>query len=209
MHYIYGKYFKRMFDILLAVIALPFALVILIIVCPIIYLQDGRPIFYNSMRLGRYGKCFKMYKLRTMKTNSPDIRNEDGSTYNSENDPRLTKIGKIIRKTSIDELPQIINIIKGDMSFIGPRPDLPEDINLYNEYQKRKLCLRPGITGYSQAYFRNSASQEEKFNNDSYYADNLTFLFDVKIILKTIETVLKEENVYKNDDFSKKAEKSK
>jgi len=209
MYYIYGKYFKRMFDIVLSAIALPFLIIILAVLSPIIYIQDGRPIFYNSMRLGRYGKCFKMYKLRTMKKDAPDIRNEDGSTFNSENDPRLTKIGKIIRKASIDESPQIFNIIKGDMSIIGPRPDLPEDIDLYNDYQKRKLWLRPGITGYSQAYFRNSASQEEKFNNDSYYADNLTFLFDVKIILKTIETVLKEENVYKNSDESKKTAKSK
>jgi len=206
---VYGKYIKRIFDIVLSFVALPFLIIILAVVCPIIYFEDGGPIFYNSKRLGRYGKCFIMYKLRTMKTNSPDIRNEDGSTYNSENDPRLTRIGKIIRKASMDESPQIFNIIKGDMSFIGPRPDLPEDINLYNEYQRRKLCLRPGITGYSQAYFRNSASQEEKFNNDSYYADHLTFLFDFKIILKTIETVVKEENIYKNDDSSKKTEKSK
>lgn len=169
-----------------------------------IHLQDRGPIFYNSFRLGKQGNVFKMYKLRSMKINSSDIRNEDGSTYNSENDPRLTKIGKVIRRTSIDELPQIINIIKGDMSFVGPRPDLPEDIYLFDDYQKRKLCLRPGITGYSQAYFRNSASQKDKFNHDSYYADHLGFLFDIKIILKTIETVIKKENLYKNKEYHEK-----
>ncbi len=136
-----------------------------------------------------------------MRVNSPDIRNADGSTYNSEEDPRLTRIGKIIRKTSLDETPQILNIIKGDMSVIGPRPDLPEDIKLYNEYQRKKLKIRPGITGYSQAYFRNSASQKEKFDNDSYYAENLTLLLDIKILLKTIYTVVKKENVYKNREI--------
>jgi lipopolysaccharide/colanic/teichoic acid biosynthesis glycosyltransferase len=135
-----------------------------------------------------------------MRVNSPDIRNADGSTYNSEEDPRLTRIGKIIRKTSLDETPQILNIIKGDMSVIGPRPDLPEDIKLYNEYQRKKMKIRPGITGYSQAYFRNSASQKEKFDNDSYYAENLTLLLDIKILLKTIYTVVKKENVYKNKE---------
>lgn len=193
----------------MAFIALPLLIIILIVIGPIIYLQDKGTIFYNSPRLGKNGKIFIMYKFRSMKMNSPDIRNKDGSTFNSKQDSRLTKIGKVIRKTSIDELPQIINIIKGDMSFVGPRPDLPEDIYLYDDYQKRKLWLRPGITGYSQAYFRNSASQEDKFNHDSYYADHLNFLFDIKIILKTIKTVIKEENVYKNEDLSRKKVESK
>jgi undecaprenyl phosphate N,N'-diacetylbacillosamine 1-phosphate transferase len=136
-----------------------------------------------------------------MKMNAPDIRNEDGSTFNSEDDPRLTKVGKFIRKASIDETPQILNILKGDMSFIGPRPDLPEDLKIYTDYQKQKLNVRPGITGYSQAFFRNSISQNEKFNNDVYYAKNISFVFDMKILLKTIKTVLKKENVYKNSEY--------
>lgn len=201
----YKGFFKRIFDLLLSIIVLPFWFIILIIIGPIIYFQDKGPIFYNAPRLGKDGKTFIMYKFRSMKVNAPDIRNEDGSTFNSEDDPRLTKVGKFIRKTSFDETPQLLNIIKGDMSIIGPRPDLPEDINLYNDYQRRKLQVRPGITGYSQAYFRNAVPQEEKFNNDSYYADKLTFLFDFKILFKTISAVIKKENIYKNEgQFSSK-----
>lgn len=194
----YKVFFKRLLDLAASIIIFPFWLIILLIIGPIIHLEDKGPVFYNSLRLGKSGKVFKMYKFRSMKVDSPDIRNKDGSTFNSEDDPRLTRIGRIIRKTSLDETPQLLNIIKGDMSFIGPRPDLPEDIDRYNEYQRKKLEIRPGITGYSQAYYRNSASQKDKFDNDSYYAENLTFLFDLKIFLKTILTVVKKENVYKN-----------
>lgn len=196
----YKIFFKRLFDLIVSIIIFPFWLIVLLIIGPIIHFEDKGPVFYNSPRLGKKGKIFKMYKFRSMKVDSPDIRNVDGSTFNSEDDPRLTRIGKIIRKTSLDETPQILNIIKGDMSFIGPRPDLPEDINRYNEYQRKKLKIRPGITGYSQAYFRNSASQKEKFDNDSYYAENLTLLFDIKIFLKTIYTVIKKDNVFKNSE---------
>ena len=152
--------------------------------------------FYNANRLGKNGKIFKMYKFRTMKENCEDIRNEDGSTYNGRDDPRLTKIGKIIRKTSIDEMPQIINVLKGDMSFIGPRPDLPEHISKYEDKEKRKLEASPGITGYNQAYFRNSIEWKDRIKNDIYYIDNLSFKLDLKIFFKTLKTILKEENVY-------------
>ena len=111
----YKKYFKRILDLALAIIALPIWFIILIVIGPLIYFEDKGPIFYNAPRLGKNGKIFKMYKFRTMKVNSPDLRNEDGSTYNSENDPRLTRIGRLLRKTSLDETPQIINVLKGDM----------------------------------------------------------------------------------------------
>lgn len=207
----YKKYMKRCIDIILAIILLPFFLLILLIVGPIIYHEDKGKIFYNADRLGKKGKIFKMYKFRTMKENSEDVRNEDGSTYNGENDSRVTKIGKILRKTSIDEVPQIFNVLKGDMSFIGPRPDLPEHIEKYTEEEKRKLEIRPGITGYSQAYYRNSIKWKERIKNDIYYIDNLTFLFDFKIIIKTIRTVLKKEGVYieKEEETKKNAETTK
>ncbi|GFP74214.1 sugar transferase [Clostridium fungisolvens] len=194
----YKFFFKRVCDLVVSIIALPFWLIVLLIIGPIIYFQDRGSIFYNAPRLGKDGRIFKMYKFRSMKINAPDIRNEDGSTFNSEDDPRLTHIGKLMRKASIDELPQLLNVLIGDMSIIGPRPDLPEDLKLYNDFQKKRLEVKPGITGYSQAYFRNSATQEEKFNNDSFYAENITLLFDLKIVLKTIVTVLRKENVYKN-----------
>lgn len=192
----YRKFVKRLIDIITAILALPLWLLILLIVGPIIYIQDRGPIFYNAGRLGKNGKVFKMYKFRSMKMNAPDIRNADGSTYNAEDDPRLTSIGKFIRKTSIDETPQIINILKGDMSVIGPRPDLPEHMNLYEGEESRKLEIRPGVTGYSQAYFRNTIPWKERIINDIYYIDNLSLWIDIKIFFKTVVSVLKREDVY-------------
>lgn len=128
--------------------------------------------------------------------NAPDIRNEDGSTYNGDDDPRVTKVGRFMRKTSIDELPQFLNVFLGDMSLIGPRPDPLDDMEIYTEHQKKKLIVRPGITGYNQAYYRNSVEQNEKFENDVYYAENISFILDVKIFFKTIATVLTHDNVY-------------
>lgn len=192
----YKKLFKRIFDLVLAIIALPFWFIILIIVGPIIYFQDKGSIFYNAPRLGKDGKIFKMYKFRSMKMNAPDIRNKDGSTFNAEDDPRLTKIGKIIRKTSLDETPQLLNIIKGDMSIIGPRPDLPEHKELYEENEARKLEIRPGVTGFNQAYFRNTIPWKERIKNDIYYIDHLTMRMDIKVFFKTAVSVLKREDVF-------------
>ncbi|PLR85418.1 sugar transferase [Bacillus sp. V33-4] len=198
------KYFlKRMFDFLLAVLALPFWIIIVAIIGPIIYFQDKGSIFYNSPRLGKSGKVFKMYKFRSMKMNAPDLRNKDGSTFNAEDDPRLTKIGKFIRKTSLDETPQLLNIIKGDMSIIGPRPDLPEHRNLYEGNEERKLEIRPGITGYNQAYFRNTVPWKERIQNDIYYIDHLSLWIDIKIFFKTVISVLKREDVFINGQQNK------
>lgn len=192
----YRNFFKRIFDLLLAIIALPFWLIILAIVGPMIYFQDKGSIFYNAPRLGKDGKVFTMYKFRSMKMNVPDQRNEDGSTFNSENDPRLTKIGKFLRKSSLDETPQLLNIIKGDMSIIGPRPDLPEHIKLYEGNEVRKLEVLPGVTGYNQAFFRNTVPWKERIKNDIYYIDHLTLWMDVKVFLKTVISVLKREDVF-------------
>jgi len=193
---VYRNFFKRILDFILAIVALPFWLIILAFIGPMIYFQDKGSIFYNAPRLGKDGKVFKMYKLRSMKMNAPDIRNEDGSTFNAEDDPRLTKIGKFIRKTSLDETPQLINIIKGDMSIIGPRPDLPEHKELYEGNEARKLEVRPGVTGYNQAYYRNTIPWKDRIKNDIYYIDHLTMLMDIKIFLKTAVSVLKREDVF-------------
>lgn len=192
----YRNFFKRIFDLVLAIIALPLWLIILVVVGPMIYFQDKGSIFYNATRLGKDGKIFKMYKFRSMKMNAPDLRNEDGSTYNAEDDSRLTKIGKFIRKTSLDETPQLINIIKGDMSIIGPRPDLPEHMELYEGNEARKLEIRPGVTGYNQAYFRNTVPWKERIKNDIYYIDHLTMWMDIKVFFKTAVSVLKREDVF-------------
>ena len=192
----YKKYLKRIIDLIVSICALPIFIIFYIIIAPIIYFEDKGRIFYNGERLGKDGKIFKMYKFRTMKMNSEDIRNKDGSTYNGEDDPRVTKIGKVLRKTSIDELPQILNVLKGDMSIIGPRPDLPEHMKLYTNEEKRKLQVRPGITGYNQAYYRNSVEWKERIKNDIYYINHLTLIMDIKVFFKTIETIIKRENVY-------------
>lgn len=196
----YKRFIKRLLDLVLSLMMLPFIIVFLIILAPIIYFQDRGSVLYIAPRLGLNGRIYSMYKLRSMKMNAPDIRNEDGSTFNAENDPRLTSIGKFIRKTSLDEIPQFLNVIKGDMSIIGPRPDLPEHQNLYCGDEVRKLEIRPGITGYNQAYFRNTIPWKERIQNDLYYIDHLSFLFDIKIFFKTIKMVLNKEAVFVKGD---------
>ena len=196
----YKHFFKRLIDIVISLVALPFLVPVLIVFAPIIYFTDRGPVFYNAQRIGKEGKLFKMYKFRSMYVNAPDIRLADGSTYNGEDDPRVTPIGRFIRKTSIDELPQILNILLGHMSLIGPRPDPPDWLDRYPEDIKVFLTVRPGITGYSQAYFRNSADGEEKMRNDAYYATHCTFWMDVKIFFKTIATVVMAENTYKDTE---------
>lgn len=200
----YKNFLKRLFDLTLAIMALPFWIIILAIIGPIIYFQDKGSIFYNAPRLGKNGIVFKMYKLRSMKMNAPDMRNEDGSTFNAEDDPRLTKIGKFIRKTSLDETPQLLNIIKGDMSIIGPRPDLPEHRELYEGNEERKLEIRPGVTGFNQAYFRNTVPWKERIQNDIYYIDYLSWWLDINIFFKTAVSVLKREAVFATDNKSTK-----
>ncbi|CAI8872340.1 sugar transferase [Priestia megaterium] len=198
----YRFFLKRVFDLIIGLVALPFWTLVLVLIGTIIYFQDRGSIFYNAPRLGKDGKVFKMYKFRSMKMNAPDLRNDDGSTFNSENDPRLTKIGKFIRKTSLDETPQILNIIKGDMSIIGPRPDLPEHLVLYENNEKRKLEVRPGITGFNQAYYRNTVPWKKRIQYDIYYIDNLTLFLDIKIFFKTAITVLGRKNVFVEDNAS-------
>lgn len=194
----YRKYIKRGLDIFFSLLLFPFFVLLLLIIGPIIKISDGGPIFYNAERVGLDGKLFRMLKFRSMMENAPDLRNSDGTTYNAENDPRVTKVGKILRKTSLDEIPQLINVLVGDMSWIGSRPDLPDALNVYSNFDRKKLIVRPGITGYSQAYYRNSADFSQKMKGDVFYAENVSFLLDVRILFKTVGTVLKGKNLYRN-----------
>lgn len=196
----YKHFFKRLIDILISLVALPVLLVVMVAFAPIIYFTDRGPVFYNALRIGRNGKLFKMYKFRSMYVGAPDIRLADGSTYNGEDDPRVTPIGRFMRKTSIDELPQFLNVLIGNMSIIGPRPDTPADAHRYPEEEVFFLRVKPGITGYSQAYYRNSVDSKTKAVHDMYYAQNISFVFDVKIFLKTIATVLLAQNTYKDTE---------
>lgn len=193
----YQKILKRVIDFFVSLIIAPIVLIICIIFGLLIYIEDKGDIFYISERRGINGSVFKMYKLRSMKLNSPDLRNPDGSTYNSNKDERLTKTGKLIRKLSIDELPQIFNVLKGEMSFIGPRPSLVSmRYDELDEYRKKRLNVLPGITGYSQAYYRNTISQSEKIIKDCWYVDNISLSTDLKILIKTIKIVLFKTGIY-------------
>ena len=193
---------KRFFDIVLCIIILPFVLLITIPVAIAIKIEDGGPIFYKSRRLGKDFKEFNMLKFRSMKVNAPDLRNEDGSTFNSENDSRVTKNGRWLRESSIDELPQVVNVVLGHMSLLGPRAGDVESKDTYAEDEKDKLLVRPGISGYTQAYYRNNLGVREKRLYDAWYAHNVSLWLDIKILFKTAATVLKRENVYTNNESS-------
>ena len=192
------KVFKRFFDFIGALILLPFVFILIIVFGPIIWLIDKGPVFYNATRAGKGYKPFKMFKLRSMYVNSPDLKNPDGSTFNSDNDPRVTPIGRILRKTSLDEFPQFLNILLGHMSFIGPRPKLwNSEKKLVNmdENRRKSYSVKPGVTGYAQAFFRNSITQDEKFKWDAYYADNCSFALDIKILWQTVKSVIGRKNI--------------
>lgn len=187
---------KRLLDIIISLIALPFILLIGIPISIAIKIEDGGSVFYNSFRYGKNMKKFTMIKFRTMKMNAPDIRNSDGTTFNSATDSRQTQIGRFLRKTSIDELPQFFNVLVGDMSIVGPRPSPMGNEKTYNEFVMKKFKVRPGITGYNQALKRNSASLEERYKNDVYYAEHVSLSLDLKIVFMTIKSVIKRENIY-------------
>lgn len=191
----YKHFFKRLFDIVIGLCAFPFVLFFIVILGPIIYFEDKGPIFYKARRIAKGGGEFGMYKFRSMIVNAPDIRLANGDTYNGDDDPRVTKVGRFMRKTSIDEIPQFLNVLIGNMSFIGPRPDTLDFLDVYKKEAPAVLTIKPGLTGYNQAYFRNSIDGAEKMKNDAYYAENLSLLMDVKIVLKTIKTVLFRENI--------------
>ena len=206
----YKKFFKRAIDIVLSLIASPFVLLIIAIMAPFIYFEDRGPIFYNATRRGKDGKNFRMFKLRSMYVNSPDLKNADGSTFNSDKDPRVTKTGRFMRKTSVDELPQILNVLLGHMSFIGPRPTLAvTPYEQLSDDSKRRLGVRPGITGYAQAYYRNSITQQEKVTYDCFYVDNISFWLDIKILFKTVFSVLMRENINTTTEAPKESVETK
>lgn len=192
----YSKGIKRAIDILISLIILPFLGFLIIPVGFLIKKEDGGKIFYRDKRYGKDMTQFSMLKFRTMKENSPDLRNEDGTTFNSEKDPRLTKIGSYLRKSSLDEVPQFINILKGDMSLIGPRPSPMGNEKTYNSLIKQKFKVKPGITGLNQATLRNKATLNERYAQDVYYANHVSLALDIYIVGKTIVSVLKKKNIY-------------
>ncbi len=198
MH-IYATYGKRIIDLIVVVCCLPIAIPLLLFAVFWVLICDGPPPFYVAARMGYHGRRIRMYKIRTMLPNAPDWRNADGSTFNSDDDSRLTKSGKYIRKLSLDELPQLFNVLRGDMSIVGPRPTLyRDDFKSFTDLRKKRYNIRPGITGYTQAHYRNSIGQNEKFVYDAWYVDNVSLILDIKIIFATAISCMRRKHIYKD-----------
>jgi lipopolysaccharide/colanic/teichoic acid biosynthesis glycosyltransferase len=183
------RYFKRVIGFVISLIALIVLSPVILIVGILVYIKLGSPIIFKQERPGKDGKIFKMYKFRTML----DSYNKFGEALPDEE--RLTKFGKILRSTSLDELPELINVIKGDMSLVGPRPLLVEYLELYSDEQKKRHNVRPGITGWAQVNGRNSISWNEKLNLDVEYVKNLSLILDIKILFLTVYKVFKRDGI--------------
>ena len=192
----YCRYGKRACDIAVGIVALPVVGLVTAASGIAIKHEDGGPVFYNAPLVGLGGREFTMFKLRSMKVNAPDLVMEDGSTYNGADDPRMTKVGAFLRKTSLDEIPQFLNVLKGDMSVVGPRPDLKRETELYEGNEALKLTVKPGVTGYAAVYGRNSLPWHDRLKLDVEYVHKRCFHLDVKGGCKTHETVLKQEGIY-------------
>ena len=187
---------KRVFDVAAAGVALMALAPLLAIVAVAIRISTPGPAIYPSARLGRHGRTFTMFKFRTMAVGAPDLRNHDGSTYAHEHDPRVTSIGRWLRRTSLDELPQLWNVVRGDMSLVGPRPDLPDQVRFYAPADHRRLEVRPGLTGLAQICGRNDLSWDERRALDLRYLDHRSFLGDILILARTFPAVLRARGVY-------------
>lgn len=185
----YRKYIKRLLDFILSLFAIIILSPVLLIVALLVRIKLGSPVIFKQKRPGLNEKIFTLYKFRTM----TDAKDEQGNLLPDE--IRLTKFGKLLRSTSLDELPELFNILKGDMAIVGPRPLLVRYLPLYNEHQKHRHDVRPGFTGYAQCNGRNAISWEEKFDLDVYYTKNLTLFMDIKIIIKTVKVVLFREGI--------------
>lgn len=185
----YNFFIKRLLDILISIIALFLLLpIMLIVITLLIFANNGNP-FFIQKRPGKNGKIFEIIKFKTMN----DLKDQNGNLLSDE--LRLTKIGTFVRKTSLDEIPQLINVLKGDMSIIGPRPLLTQYLHLYNDFQNRRHEVKPGITGWAQVNGRNAISWDQKFAYDVWYVNNISFIVDVKIVFKTIIKVIKTEGI--------------
>lgn len=189
----YRRFFKRFFDIVLSACALVVLSPVLLVIAILVRTKLGSPVIFCQERPGKDGEIFKLYKFRSM----TDARDENGDLLPDQ--VRLTKFGKLLRSTSLDELPELWNILKGDMSIVGPRPLLVQYLPLYNEEQRHRHDVRPGLTGLAQVNGRNAISWEEKFSLDVQYVSNITFLNDVKIIFATVGKVFRRSGITAED----------
>ncbi|MDC7723221.1 sugar transferase [Priestia megaterium] len=186
---IYRRYIKRLVDIILSLVAIICLSLVFLLVAFLVRVKLGSPVLFKQKRPGMNEKIFLMYKFRTM----TDARGENGELL--PDDVRLTKFGKFLRSTSLDELPELFNILKGDMSLVGPRPLLVQYLPLYNEHQKRRHEVRPGLSGLAQVNGRNAIGWEDKFSLDVTYVENISLLLDIKIIFRTIQKVFVREGI--------------
>ncbi|MBO6241624.1 MAG: sugar transferase [Butyrivibrio sp.] len=198
----YKNCIKRLLDILLSLLILVLFCWLYLILAVLVRVNLGSPVLFKQARPGKDEKIFNMYKFRTM----TDKKDSEGNLLPDEQ--RITKFGTFLRKTSLDELPEFFNILKGDMSFIGPRPLLVKYLPYYNERERLRHSVRPGLTGYAQAHGRNAISWEKKFEYDIYYVEHLSFATDIKVIIDTVKTVLSHDGVVLNalpdfDDYRK------
>lgn len=197
---LYYPFFKRMTDIIVAFFGMIGVLILFPFLAILIKLDSSGPIFYSQERIGRYGIPFKLYKFRTMYYDAEEaelIVKETGTFVQTKDDPRVTKVGKVLRKLSLDEFPQMYNILKGEMSFIGPRPFIRSEIEMLSEHQLRRLSIKPGLTGYAQINGRGNLTLDERMEKDLFYIDNITMMNDIRIFLKTIFVVfITREGVY-------------
>ena len=185
----YKNFIKPAIDFVLALVGFLFlSPVFVLVTIGLFFANDGKPFFFQ-LRPGKNGKIFKIIKFKTM----TDKKDENGNLLPDAD--RLTKIGSFVRKTSLDEIPQLLNVIKGDMALVGPRPLLPQYLELYNDFQRRRNEVKPGITGWAQVNGRNSISWEKKFEYDVWYVDNVSFLLDIKILIMTVLKVVKSEGI--------------
>lgn len=189
-------FIKRLVDIVISSGVLLVLSPIFLLIALIVRLTSPGPALFCQTRVGKDGKLFTCYKFRTMYVNAPDIRNPDGSTFNAEDDPRVTRVGRFLRKTTLDELPQFINVLKGDMSIVGPRPDLPDQVCFYTERHKKRLLVKPGMTGWAWIHGRNSIPWELRRDLDVEYVENYSLWLDFYILLRTIPMVLLAKGVY-------------
>ena len=187
---------KRILDIVLGVIGLIITSPLWLYIIIRIKTEDQGPIFFVQERVGRNGQLFQMYKFRSMVV---DAEKKGAGIFVSSDDERITRIGKFIRKTSIDELPQLINVLKGEMSIVGPRPTLEYQVKRYNERQKRRLLVKPGITGWAQINGRNNMTWPEKIELDLWYIEHWNIGLDFKIIGRSIWSVLKRQGIYSEE----------
>jgi len=193
---LWQRVIKRLMDLAASVAALIVLSPILIVLAIAIRLDSRGPALFRQPRLGKGRVPFTIYKFRTMQVNAPDIRNADGSTFNADNDPRVTRVGRFLRKTSLDELPQLINVVKGDMSLVGPRPDVVDALRIYRPQDYVRLTVKPGITGWAAIHGRNTLPLDRRRDLDIEYVENSSMRLDLKILLRTIPYALLSRDVY-------------